>query len=77
MTQKPETTTAAASPEADAGPSQPRREDVRERFWEIIGEIRARNADTDPDEVYREVTEVVEEVRQERYERSRRAEGGC
>ena len=43
----------------------------------MIDEIRERNADKDPDEVLRDVTRIVEEVRQERYERRRRvAEGG-
>ena len=41
----------------------------RERFWKVIQKIGERNADKDPDEVLRIVTEVVEEVRQERYER--------
>lgn len=45
-----------------------RQAEDRERFWEIVEEVRARNADKDPDEVYRVVTEIVEEVRQERYE---------
>lgn len=76
MTQKLETLTTADGPEADtAGSSQPRWEDVRERFWEIVEEIRALNADKDPDEVYRDVTEAVEEVRQEMYEEELRAKG--
>ncbi len=49
------------------------RDEIRERFWRAIERIGARNADKDPDEVLRDVTEVVEEVRQERYERERRA----
>lgn len=45
--------------------------------WAVIDEIRERNADKDPDEVLHDVTQIVEEVRQERYERRRRAaEGG-
>lgn len=40
----------------------------KDRAWEIVEEIRARNADEDPDEIYRIVTEEVEAVRQERYE---------
>jgi hypothetical protein len=51
------------------------REEIERRFWEAVERIRARNADRDPDEIYREVTEVVEEVRQERYEREKRAQG--
>jgi hypothetical protein len=38
-----------------------------ERFWQAVDRIRERNADKDLDEVYRIVTEVVEEVRQEQY----------
>ena len=37
---------------------------------ERMGEL---NRDLDPDEVYREVTAVVEEIRQERYEAEQRA----
>jgi PHD/YefM family antitoxin component YafN of YafNO toxin-antitoxin module len=40
-----------------------------QRFWAAVDRIQERNADKDPDEVYRDVTEVVEEVRRERYER--------
>ena len=53
-----------------------RQAENRERFWKVVEEIRARNADKDPDEVMRVVTEVVEEVRQERYEREQCAQRG-
>lgn len=43
-----------------------------EKDWAIIGELRAKNADKDPDEIYREVTKVVEEVRQEMYEKEQK-----
>ncbi len=43
-----------------------------DRFWATVDRIRERNADKDPDEVYRDVTAVVEEVRQERYEAEQR-----
>ena len=43
-------------------------EAVVERAWESIQRIKDRNADKDPDEIYRIVTEIVEEVRQEMYE---------
>jgi hypothetical protein len=39
----------------------------RERFWAIVDEIRARNPDADPDETLAFATEIVEEVRKERY----------
>jgi hypothetical protein len=43
-----------------------------DQFWQIVDQIGARNADKDPDKVLRFVTEVVEEVRQEHYEREQR-----
>lgn len=42
--------------------------------WSIIDEIRALNADKDPEEVYKEVTEEVEAVRQEKYEKEKKAQ---
>ena len=53
-----------------------RQAEIRERFWKAVQEIGERNADKDPDEVMRLVTEVVEEVRQERYEREQCAKRG-
>lgn len=41
----------------------------RAEDWAIIDQIGERNKHLDPDEVLRHVTEVVEEVRQELYER--------
>ncbi|HEY7034000.1 MAG TPA: type II toxin-antitoxin system Phd/YefM family antitoxin [Thermomicrobiales bacterium] len=52
------------------------REQAWQRFWATVDRIQERNADTDPDEVYRDVTEVVEEVRQERHDRARAALAG-
>lgn len=46
---------------------------INEGFREAVGEIRRRNAGKDPDAVLRNVTEIVEEVRRERYEREHRA----
>lgn len=43
--------------------------------WTIVDRIRALNADKDPDEVYKEVTEEVEKVRQERYDAEQKAHG--
>ena len=40
----------------------------RERLWAVVDAVGKRNADLDPDEVLRDVTEVVEAVRQELYE---------
>ncbi len=40
-------------------------ERARERAWAAIDEIRAENAHLDPDEVYREITDIVEDVRRE------------
>ncbi len=50
-----------------------RQREARERAWAVIERIGERNADKDPDEVLRDVTEAVEEVRQELYEEKRRA----
>jgi prevent-host-death family protein len=48
---------------------------AKERLFQTIREIQERNADKDPDDVLRDVTEAVEEVRQERYaERSRESQ---
>ena len=44
-----------------------------EKAWSTIDRIRERNADKDPEEVLRDVTAVVEEVRQERYEQTKKA----
>jgi prevent-host-death family protein len=45
---------------------------IKDRGWAVIDELRTRNADADPDEVYQEVTNTVEEVRQEMYEKRQR-----
>lgn len=47
-----------------------------DRFWQTAERIAERNEDKDPDEVLADVTKVVEEVRQERYERKQRATEG-
>ncbi len=44
-------------------------EQVKERFFTAVGEVQRLNVDEDPDEVLRAVTEVVDRVRQERYDR--------
>jgi prevent-host-death family protein len=45
------------------------RRTVMERFGQARDEIQARNANKDPDEIYRDVTAIVEEVRREQHER--------
>lgn len=47
-------------------------EQVKERFFRAVDQIQQRNEDKDPDEVLREVTAIVEEVRQQHYEREQR-----
>lgn len=42
---------------------------ARERFFEVVREIQERNADKTEEEVLADVTEAVEAVRQEKYER--------
>ena len=48
------------------------RVEALERFRAISERIAERNPDKDPDEELAFITEVVEEVRQERYERAQR-----
>jgi glycosyltransferase A (GT-A) superfamily protein (DUF2064 family) len=48
----------------------------RERAWALIRQVQDRNAGQDPDEVLREVTEIVEDVRHEQYDRQRAALAG-
>ena len=43
-------------------------ERMKERAWDLVKEIRERNADFDSEEIYRDVTRVVDEVRQEERE---------
>jgi prevent-host-death family protein len=64
-------TVAAVVSAADFGRLQ---ELSRRELFDLIADIHRRNQDLDPDEVMREVTAVVEEVRQAEYERRRRAE---
>ena len=45
-----------------------RQADERARLWAAIEAVGQRNADLDPDEVLRDVTETVDAVRQELYE---------
>jgi prevent-host-death family protein len=46
-------------------------ERMKDRAWSLVREIRARNMDRDPDDICRDVSGVVEEVRQERRGRLR------
>ncbi len=45
-------------------------EQMKQQAWDLVRAIRLRNKDVDPDEIYREVTAAVEEVRAERRERA-------
>lgn len=47
---------------------------ARDQFFRVVDELREQNRDKDPDEVLREVTEIVEEVRQEMYEQRQQAQ---
>lgn len=47
---------------------------VRERLRETVHEFQQLNADQDPEEGYRDVTAIVEEVRREQYEREQQSE---
>ncbi len=53
------------------------RQRVMDEFWETVERIGERNTNMDPDAELAFITEVVEEVRQERYEREQaRAKNG-
>jgi len=43
-----------------------------ERAWQTVDRVRERNAEKDPEEVFKDVTATVEAVRQELHEESRR-----
>ncbi|HET9659983.1 MAG TPA: type II toxin-antitoxin system prevent-host-death family antitoxin [Thermomicrobiales bacterium] len=49
---------------------------TRERAWQAIDDLRERNRDKTPDEIYQAVTEIVEEVRREMYEEKLAGSGG-
>jgi len=51
------------------------RGDRIEANWKIVQRVQGRNADKDPDDVLRDLTAVVEEVRQERREQRLRDSG--
>lgn len=42
---------------------------ARDRFFQVVDRVQDRNAAHDPDEVLRDVTEAVDEVRREAYDR--------
>ena len=44
---------------------------AKKAFFDTVTRIRAKNANVSEEEVLKDVTEAVEEVRQERYERGR------
>lgn len=46
---------------------------AKERFFQVVRQIQEDNKDKDPEEVYRDVTEAVEEVRRERHEQQAQA----
>jgi len=48
------------------------RESAGERFFQTVDQIRADNAAEDPDQIYEDVTAIVEQVRQEQYDREHR-----
>ncbi|MDQ3413047.1 MAG: hypothetical protein M3509_13115 [Chloroflexota bacterium] len=53
-------------------PDELSEEERTKRAWAEIDHIRARNQHLDPEEEMAFITRVVEEVRQERYERGQR-----
>jgi prevent-host-death family protein len=49
---------------------------VMERFEQAVDEFQRRNADTDPETVLSDVTNLVDEVREERYDRDQQPDSG-
>ncbi len=50
---------------------------TKDRLFEAIDRLQEQNRDADPEEVERDVTEAVEEVRRERYERQHQTGRGA
>jgi hypothetical protein len=62
--------TTDEGPVAEASnPDEDRLKADLDRAWAAVERVRARNAEKSPDEILEAVTEEVEAVRQERYER--------
>ncbi len=77
MSEKTEPAAVVDVPEAEAWLDGEEARQAREQFRRTIERIGERNKDKDPDEEMAFITEIVEEVRQERYERKQRgAEDG-
>jgi prevent-host-death family protein len=57
------------SPDQFARLPKEKTEKSDDELWATIERIRERNKDKDPEEVYREVTAIVEEVRRELHDR--------
>jgi hypothetical protein len=72
MVQQQDTSTGTVPKPERRELSEEERQQVMERFWEAVQSIGERNRHLDPDYVMAVVTEVVEEVRQEQYEREQR-----
>jgi hypothetical protein len=68
VTKKDESAVVAIRPEQ----CDQEQERAMERFWQAADRIRERTADMDPDAELPFITDVVEEVRRERYERAQR-----
>lgn len=51
-------------------------QEERDRLWAVVDRVRERNAHLDPDEVLRDVTAIVEEVRKERHDQRRSDQSG-
>ncbi|MHB8575056.1 MAG: hypothetical protein ACYDCQ_06960 [Dehalococcoidia bacterium] len=47
---------------------------AKEQFFAAVDELQRLNADKDPEDVLRDVTEIVEQVRQERYDRRQQSD---
>jgi hypothetical protein len=59
------------SQEENDSAKESRRQRAKERLFATVREIQQANKDADPDQVLADVTEAVEAVRQEEYEREK------
>lgn len=71
MEKQSEPAAVALDSQANEQMADPDEQEARARMRDVAARIAERNRDEDPDEVLATVTEVVEEVRRERYERER------
>jgi len=72
MVTKKDEPVAVAIRREQCNQTEQERDRAMERFWRAADCIRERTADMDPEAELQFITDVVEEVRRERYERAQR-----